>query len=226
MSTMEVKFAENIRSVIKHYKAIVITADVSNAPTDDRLWSEIEAAGRRIKDGYAIDQIKRRPAISATRTAYKLLGKDPNRYRPSAESLCRRVVNGKGLYRLSTMVDIINLISMETGYSIGGFDAEKVSGSVLTLGVGEAGEEFDAIGRGLLNIAGLPVYRDESGPIGTPTSDVVRTSLTESTKKLLMIVNMYGEESTNEDTVIDMSVALLKKYASAEKISIEKYLLS
>ena len=74
-------------------------------------------------------------------------------------------------------MDLINLVSLKTRYSIGGFDADKVEGDVM-LGVGKADEKFEAIGRGMLNIEGLPVYRDDIGAIGTPTSDEERTSRT------------------------------------------------
>lgn len=133
-----------------------------------------------------------------TREVYKKLGKDPNRYRPSAEALLRRIVRGIPLYQINTLVDLINLVSMKTGYSIGGFDADKIEGD-LVLGVGKAGEKFEAIGRGLLNIEGLPVYRDNVGGIGTPTSDEERTKITLETTNLLMIINGYSGKSGLEE---------------------------
>src|SRR5216683_2186569 len=48
------------------------------------------------------------PQILATRAAYKALGKDPARYRGSAEALLRRMIAGKGLPRINAVVDIIN----------------------------------------------------------------------------------------------------------------------
>ncbi len=218
---METKiiFSEAIVDKAPDLKVVAISADIMNIPTPDSLSAEVERAIDDIRSRYSLDHINKRPAISATRAVYKALGKEPNRYRPSAEALCRRAVNGKGLYRLTAAVDIINIISMITGYSIGGFDADRIDGNFLTLGVGREGEEFHAIGRGLLNIAGMPVYRDMTGPIGTPTSDEVRTALTESTKKLLMIINMYGLEMSVDET-ISMSVQLLERYASATNIQI------
>jgi hypothetical protein len=110
----------------------------------------------------ALEDINKRIAIAATRRVYKALGKDPNRYRPSAEALCRRIVRDIPVYRVSLLVDIINLVSIRSGFSIGGFDLTKIQGD-LRLGVGTAEDEFEAIGRGLLNIEGLPVYRDAVG---------------------------------------------------------------
>lgn len=85
---------------------------------------DIEAS--RIKSLYAIEEINKRPEIAATRNIYKSLGKDPNRYRPSAEALCRRIVRDIPVYKVSTLVDIINLVSIRNGFSIGGFDIDKI----------------------------------------------------------------------------------------------------
>ena len=122
------------------------------------------------------------------------------------------------LYQINTVVDLINLISISSGYSIGGFDADKIVGDQLTLGIGKADEPFEGIGRGILNIEGLPVYRDEIGGIGTPTSDNERTKLAEESSHLLMIVNAYPG-SNGLSQFIDDSIDLLKRFAQAEEIA-------
>jgi DNA/RNA-binding domain of Phe-tRNA-synthetase-like protein len=164
--------------------------------------------------------VNKRPAIAATRQAYKTFGKEPNRYRPSSEALCRRMVKGLELYRTLTIIDLINMVSVASGHSIGGFDGDKIDGDTLTLGVGREGEPYEAIGRGQLNIAGMPVWRDKIGGVGTPTSDNDRTKLSEQTKHLVMIVNIYGDEM-DLDGLIDFTMQLLEKYASAENIKFQ-----
>lgn len=212
----EIKFSEEIQKAAPGLKVLQVEARLTNPPTSDRLWRKIEDSSNWLKEHFKIEDIKRRPAIAATRAAYKALGKDPNRYRPSAEALCRRVLNGKGIYRLTTLVDVINLVSIDTGYSIGGFDADKIAGDTLTLSVGVENEPFNAIGRGQLNIGGLPTYRDEEGPIGTPTSDVERTKLTEETTNLLMLVNIYGDDEQGDiNNLMNYIAWLLSKFASA-----------
>jgi DNA/RNA-binding domain of Phe-tRNA-synthetase-like protein len=166
-----------------------------------------------------MEKIKKRPPIHATRQVYKTLGKDPNRYRPAGEALCRRILKGQPLYRIDTLVDLINLLSLKTGYSIGGFDDDTIQGD-LTLGVGRAGERFEAIGRGLLNIEGLPVYRDAVGGIGTPTSDEERTKITASTTCLLMLINGYsGRDGLME--AAEYATGLLQKYARAKNVQVK-----
>lgn len=195
-----------------------IQCKVKNARFNEKLWEEIDRFSTDFRENYAIADLNKRPAILATRQVYKTLGKDPNRYRPSAEALCRRILKGMELYQIDVLVDLINLVSLKTGYSIGGFDADKIQGNLI-LGVGKENEPFEAIGRGLLNIEGLPVYRDEMGGIGTPTSDEERTKITADTTNLLMIINGYsGKEGLKE--AVEYSIELLKEFAEAKDFSI------
>lgn len=194
----------------------IIACDVINSPSDEVLWEEIAKAEDNLRKTLRMEDVAKRIPVYATRQAYKKLGKDPNRYRPSAEALCRRLLKGYPLYRIDTLVDLINLISIETGYSIGGFDSDKIQGD-LVLGVGEADELFNGIGRGPLNIEGLPVYRDIVGGVGTPTRDEERTKIDLSTTRLFMIINGYSGKTGMEDA-ISSSVKLLTNYVLAQNI--------
>lgn len=198
---IQIDIDKRIAEVASDYRCLQIECSVENTPTSARLTELLNDECDAIHKDLQLPDINKRSAIAATRKVYKALGKDPNRYRPSAEALCRRAVKESGLYTINTLVDLINLVSIRSGYSIGGFDLDKIEGDRIILGVGEDGEPFEAIGRGQLNIAGLPVFRDSIGGIGTPTSDNERTKLSLDTKRLLMTVNIYGEEMSPEDTV-------------------------
>ncbi|MBR5787431.1 MAG: hypothetical protein IKY35_01940 [Muribaculaceae bacterium] len=216
---MNVSFDNKITEAFPNFMMIKVEADVDNCETSEELWNELLAEGERIKSLYPMEMVNKRPGIMATRQSYKTLGKEPNRYRPSSEALCRRVVKGMELYRINALVDLINIISMRSGYSIGGFDLDKVEGDCITLGVGAHEEPFEAIGRGPLNIEFLPVYRDNVGGIGTPTSDNERTKISIDTKRLLMTINIYGEEMPC-DECIEYTTQLITKHANARNIQI------
>lgn len=217
---MNIEIEDIIKNVAPHLQVVAIEADVINCDTPDDFWTELTQEALRIAQQYDLSQINKRPGIAATRAAYKALGKEPNRYRPSSEALCRRAVKGMELYRINVLVDIINLISMRSGYSIGGFDADCIQGDLLRLGAGRAGEVFNAIGRGQLNIEGLPLYRDAVGGIGTPTSDEERTKLSIATRRLLMCINIYQEEMPVGD-VVNLSRNLLERYCQATNITVK-----
>lgn len=214
---MDIAFDPEFTGRVAGYRLLLVEAEVENPPTSDGLWALIAAEGEALRGSTPMEMINKRPAIAATRAAYKACGKEPNRYRPSAEALCRRLVKGMELYRTLTLIDLINLISIRTGHSIGGFDAERIEGPLLTLGVGRDGEQFEAIGRGPLNIAGLPVWRDSAGGIGTPTSDNERTKLTPATRRLLMTVNIYAP-ATDAAELERMIADTLRLHARATRI--------
>jgi len=216
---LSVQISSSIASLLPHVVIGLLQCKVSNTSYNDELWTDIQDYSKQFKQTYQLADINQRETIAATREAYRKTGKEPNRYRPSAEALCRRLVKGESLYRISTIVDCINLISVKTGYSIGGFDRDSIIGNSLELGIGQAGEEFYAIGRGLLNIEGLPVYRDEKGPIGTPTSDHERTKISLNTHHLVLIVNGFDGSITSVQQTLDFSRELLLKYTNASNIS-------
>ena len=112
---------------------------------------------------------------------------------------------------------------MEFGYSIGGFDYEKIQGDTLCLGVGQSGEPYEGIGRGMLNIENLPVYRDTIGGIGTPTSDNERTALSLDTKHLLALVNGYDGNTLNVMACAQRISELLSLYANCQSCNILSY---
>ncbi|MEA4840534.1 MAG: phenylalanine--tRNA ligase beta subunit-related protein [Bacteroidales bacterium] len=210
-----------IRVQAPRYSGIVLVCPVVNTDSDQGLWLEMNAEIESFRQRYVVEDINKLPGIYEMRQLYKKLGKDPNRYRPSAEALCRRILKDKDLYRINTLVDVINLISIHSGFSIGGFDYDQIEGDIK-LGVGMSGEKFEAIGRGLLNIEGLPVYRDEVGGIGTPTSDEERTKIDLSTKKLLMIINSAVGPEGLEKTLV-LSRKLLEDYVQAKSFEIGRF---
>ena len=199
---MKIIVSQEIGQVCPQFVGACVDAMVVNSTYSEALWQEIETFCNKFREGLTTESLKEITSIAATRRVYKACGKDPSRYRPASEALIRRVLQGKGLYQLNTLVDLVNLASIAFGYSIGGFDAEKFEGDTLTLGIGREGEPYEGIGRGMLNIQGVPVYRDAKGGVGTPTSDNERTKITENTSHLVVLINGYdGNEQRVRENV-------------------------
>ncbi len=221
LRNFELTIGTEINSFAPKYSVSIIIAEITNTDSDEKLWLLIDNELKSFENRIKIEDISKLPGIYEMRQLYKNTGKDPNRYRPSSEALCRRIVNKKGLYKINTLVDIINYVSIVSGFSIGGFDYEKVMGNV-SLGIGKEGEQFEAIGRGLLNIEGLPVYRDEEGCIGTPTSDEERTKLSMETKKVLIIIHSpVGNERLVPTR--NLIIQLMRTYLDAWSITSSIY---
>ena len=213
---MKVIVSQEIKTVCPEFVGACVEAEVVNTPYSEELWKEIEALGNKFREELTTESLKEMTSIAATRRVYKACGKDPSRYRPASEALIRRVLQGKELYQRDTLVDLINLASIAFGYSIGGFDADKFVGDTLTLGIGREGEPYEGIGRGLINIHGLPVYRDAQGGVGTPTSDDERTKMMLETTHLLVLINGYDGDERRVCQNAEYIQELLRKYCQSD----------
>jgi DNA/RNA-binding domain of Phe-tRNA-synthetase-like protein len=180
---------------------------------DPALWSEIDHQLAQIASSFTLETLSNIPQIKALRDVYRALGKDPSRYRGSQESLLRRVLQRKGLFRINTVVDINNLISLESGHAVGCYDCSHVDFPV-TFRIGQKDESYKAIGKEWINLEGLPVLADDNGPFGSPTSDSERAMITLSTPTVLMVaITFSGSEHLQLYT--ERAATLLMRYAKA-----------
>lgn len=208
--------SEELRKTCPKLRLGCIESSVKVEASGAGLLYEIEQKLASLQQSLAIEDISKIPAIEASRRGYRACGKDPARYRLSAEALLRRIVSGKGLYQINNVVDQLNLVSVASGFSIGGYDLDKIVGEVC-FGIGKADEPYTGIGRGELNIEFLPVFRDELGAFGTPTSDSERTEVTGATQRFLMLLIDF-EGSSELEKAKQMAVCLLKDHCEAKDI--------
>jgi len=220
---MRIIVSEEIEKVCPVFVGACVEAQVVNTPYCEELWQEIATLGERFRQELTTESLKEMTSIAATRQVYKACGKDPSRYRPASEALIRRMLQGKELYQKDTLVDLVNLASIAYGYSIGGFDADRFVGDTLTLGIGREGEPYEGIGRGTINICGLPVYRDVQGGVGTPTSDNERTKMTLETRHLVVLINGYDGNEQRVRENAEFIQQLLRRYCQSDGGSYSLY---
>lgn len=179
------------------------------------LTAELAAAAQKIVGLPEPKAVLEAPAILATRRAYKALGKDPARYRGSAEALLRRVISAKGLPQINAVVDVINLVSVECRMPIGLYDLVHLQGDVV-FRTGRAGETYKGIGKYDLNLEDLPLFADAEGPHGSATSDSERTMVTAETTRVLAIIVAFGGGETLGAWTQRM-IELLERYAEGRE---------
>lgn len=209
---VQVSLSEKVKAVAPDLRLGLIIANVKVTDHSQALWEEIERVTENLD--LEMSDIAKLSPVSAARKTYRALGKDPTRYRLSSDSLMRRIVKSQGLYKVNDVVDINNLLSIESGHSIGTYDLDKVNGPIV-YGVGTADEEYRGIGRGVLNIEGLPVFKDQLGSFGSATSDSERTMVTTSTKTILMNIIAFDGDKTLKDWM-DKASELLETYAGGQ----------
>jgi DNA/RNA-binding domain of Phe-tRNA-synthetase-like protein len=191
MESVDLKIEDALRAKCPKTALGCVSALVEARPSPPALIAELNNCEQTILRVVEPRAVLESPQILATRAAYKALGKDPARYRGSAEALLRRVIAGKSLPRINAVVDIINLVSVESRLSIGLYDLGHVQGDVV-FRAGRAGETYKGIGKYDLNLEGLPVFCDALGPHGSPTSDSERTMVTSATKRVLAVIISFG----------------------------------
>jgi DNA/RNA-binding domain of Phe-tRNA-synthetase-like protein len=196
-----------------------VTARVQPGPSPVALLAEMNQRELEIQELPFPRGVLASPQVEATRAAYKALGKDPARYRGSAEALLRRMVVGKGLPEIDSVVDVINLVSVESRLPIGLYDLVHVTGEIV-FRAGRAGETYKGIGKYDLNLEGLPIFCDAAGPHGSPTSDSERTMVTAATKQVLGIIVSFGGTEGLERWAQRMS-DLLAQHAAARDLEIK-----
>ena len=194
----------------------VLTARVQNSERSEELQARMDKQLTALQAQFEIANVNSLPPIAAQRSAYKTLGKDPSRYRGSSEALLRRVLQGKGLYNVNTLVDLNNLISLNTLHPVGSYDLSKLQ-PPFVFRVGQAGESYKGIGKVEISIEHLPLIADEQGPFGSPTSDSERAMITLNTKQVMMVIFAFsGEDLT---PVLAEAEALLQSLLHATEIT-------
>lgn len=195
-----------------------LTARVKTEPSPVTLVAEMNQRELEIQELPFPRGVLESPQVEATRRAYKALGKDPARYRGSAEALLRRIVAGKGFPQINCVVDTINLVSVESRLPVGLYDAAHVTGGVV-FRAGRAGETYKGIGKYDLNLEGMPLFADDAGPHGSATSDSERTMVTSQTTGILAIIFSFGGPEGLDRWTRRMS-DLLAEYAAAQNVEI------
>ena len=196
-----------------------VTALVEVAASAEALIDMMKARETEIQNLPFPRGVLASPQVETTRSAYKALGKDPARYRGSAEALLRRIVAGRGLPQINAVVDAINLVSVESRLPVGLYDLAHVQGDIV-FRRGRVAETYKGIGKFDLNLEGLPVFCDSVGPHGSPTSDSERTMVTAQTTHVLAVIVSFGGAEGLERWAKRMS-ELFTQFAAGKEIEIQ-----
>jgi len=169
----------------------VICLDEITVRDQPAVWEETEALARDLRTAHAGRAPSEIAGLQEARDLYKSFGMDPSRHRPSSEALLRRVLNGKGLYRLNNAVDCCNLASLTYLLPIGLYDRDLIRGDIVVR-TGRAGEEYPGIRKDVVHLGGRLGLFDREGAFGSPTSDSARTAVRAATIRILAAVFATG----------------------------------
>ncbi|GAE48036.1 hypothetical protein JCM21738_5092 [Mesobacillus boroniphilus JCM 21738] len=147
--------------------------------------------------------------VKEWRSIFKTTGKDPNRYRHSAEALYRRIAKQNYIQSIHSAIDLNNFFSLEYQIPIGVYDSDKLIGNVF-IKIGEESEEYTGLNGRTNNLANLIISADEQGPFGSPFIDSERTAITEKTTNALQII--YLRPSASPEDKQKMTESLMNMF--------------
>jgi len=216
----KVKIDEKLKEIYPDVCLGCLFYEASVEKTGKEFWEYLDGEViPNIQKNMSLESLPDQENIRQSREAYKKIGKEPSRYRVSSEALLRRILQGKGLYKINNVVDTNNLISIETGYSAGSYDLDCV-GDELVFRIGKVGEEYKGIGKEMVNIENLPVFADENGPYGSPTSDSERAMIKNNSKQILtVLISFSGDRTLKKD--LEKAEGYLAKFVGAKNIKAE-----
>ena len=213
---MKITISPELKTKLPNFQVFAYSMDVSvkNTLEVEKMLFELKD---EVNNKYDITEVVNIPKLKHSRDGYKKLGKDPSRYRLATEALIRRLVKGMDLYRINDVVDLGNILSAKTMRSVCCVDMDKICGNIY-IRIGNESDDYYGINRGHINITNMPVYCDEIGPFGTPTSDTDRTAISNETKKIIVMLIAFDDSEIEEDC--ELLISLYRDYANA--LNIEK----
>ncbi len=186
-------------------------------PSQAAFWAHMDEqvlpAVRQAIQGKEWSEI---PGVRGSRAAYKAFGRNPGRYRVSSEALLRRVRRGDDLYRINSVVDVNNLLSVESGLSAGSYDLDALRGPV-TLRKAGPGEGYTGIGKDFLDLENLLVLADQEGIFGSSLSDSTRAMVTETSRHILTVLYCF-ENTIDLPALLHTAQDAFQKFAGAQEV--------
>ena len=177
---------------------------------DDELEKVKLEVMKQVRKEYNINLVKDQKTFRAYRDFFWKIGIDPTKIRPAAEALIRRILAGKTIPRINTLVDTYNLASIKSGIAIATFDTDKLDADIL-MRFAEEGEQFCGIGmeNPLILKGGEIVISDNGKVIAVyPYRDAENTKVTEKTKNITIIV--CGVPGISKDLLSDASRVVIE----------------
>lgn len=210
----QVKYPE-VKTGIAIIEGVNITKE-----NDDLEKQKIDVENKY--QGFTLDQVAQIPTIDAYRKFYRQFGVDPTSHHPSPDALLRRIVDGKHLYKINTLVDAYNVACLETNVGMSAMNIDKLNLPV-TLRFAKDGEQITLLGGDETKTAkaGEVVYADQSGIVTLDLNyrDCDKTKITEKTKKVLLTVDgCPGISDAEIEKALDREIELIQKYCGGKLI--------
>jgi DNA/RNA-binding domain of Phe-tRNA-synthetase-like protein len=210
VESMEIQVSSKLCDLIPGFSVGIIEyKDIQVGESPQMLKGRLQLFQESIYFDLLEKNVTELEGIKEWRGIFKTTGKDPNRYRHSAEALYRRIAKQNYLQSIHSAIDLNNFFSLEYQVPIGVYDSDKLVGDI-TIRIGEEKEEYTGLNGRINNLASLLTSADEKGPFGSPFVDSERTTVTEKTTNALQIV--YLRPSSSPESMQKMTESLMNMF--------------
>ncbi len=214
MPVPDIVIAEDLRACAKECRLGWLTYSADVAEDCPQVWQAAGALISELKGRLEGTALAEMPHIGDSRRLLKACGKDPGRWRISSEALYRRIRQGKELYRINSVVDVNNVVSLKSGFSLGSYDRDRLRGQ-LTLRRGLPGESYVGIGKDAVDLENMPLLADEEGAVGSPVSDSDRAMIRLESRRILTLIYSFSPRCELEET-LETASRFFRELAGAE----------
>ncbi|MEH7179677.1 B3/B4 domain-containing protein [Neobacillus vireti] len=207
---MEIQLSSEIISKIPHFKlGIIEYKNITVGDSPQMVKGRLQLFQESIYFDLENKNLTELPGIHEWRRIFKTFGKDPNRYRHSAEALYRRVQKQNYLISVQSAIDINNFFSLQYQVPIGIYDIDRLEGPI-TIEVAKAGDEYEGLNGRMNSLENLIVSSDQLGPFGSPFVDSNRAPVTEAAKNAVQII--YLQPTTSMKSAKRLTESLMKMF--------------
>lgn len=221
---MKITISNQLKEKLPHFSISAFTFTILEKNNPNRLSCKITDAflevTKKYQSLYDIRNVVEIKKIKSTRDGYKKLGKDPSHTRPACEALVRRVLKNNSIYRLGDAIDTGNLISILTMKSVCMVDLDKIEGNIY-IRIGTKEDFYEGIHRGQINVSHIPLYCDDISPFGNPTSDTLRSAISDTTTNILIMLIHFDDDIESDVATMIHSLHTYLKITNLNQIQVE-----
>lgn len=218
---MRLQFTTAVRESFPELSAQLLPVEgLRVIPRDPSLEAYKVESLEVLRKSLEIESLKDEPRLRAYRDFFWRIGVDPTKIRPASEALLRRILHGRDLPRINTLVDAYNLASMRTHIALAAFDRATIRGD-FTMRFARGGEAF--LGIGMREAKALDgkelVVEDALGLVAVyPYRDADRTKVTPETRAaVIMVCGVPGIDETALSETSRETVELVTRFCGGRQ---------
>lgn len=188
VETLEIQVSSELsRRVPQFIAGVIHYRNIKVGPSPQMLKGRLQLFQESIYIELDKKNVTDFPGIKEWRQIFKQAGKDPNRYRHSAEALYRRIKKQNYLQPIHSAIDLNNFFSLQYEVPIGIYDSEQLEGDIQ-FKIGTSEESYLGLNGRTNSLENFIITADKRGPFGSPFVDSERTAVSTETKSALQVI--------------------------------------